>query len=143
MYEAIGVPTDRRAGSLDDDSSDSGSTLEKALESQLRSALRAKDPARTWSAHRHRPVTDFAQFLHLSEVQRVLDKNPTLRATFGGDYQIETDVCVGVENSSDRSAPEFLHAAISSKWTIRSDRVQNVRHEFATLVRTAAAEHPI
>ena len=82
------------------------------------------------------------QFLHLSEIQRVLNENPTLRSTFGGDYQIETDVCVGVENSTDPTARPFLHAAISSKWTIRSDRVQNVRHEFATLVRNRRGRSP-
>lgn len=154
MYETIDIPKTKAAEDLDDEadgesdddddeeSSEPGTILEKALKSDLKAALPAKDPDRTWSVGRHLPVTGFAQFLHLSEIQAVLDEYPTLRSTFGGDYQIETDVCVGVENSADNSAAPFLHAAISSKWTIRSDRVQNVRHEFATLVRNRRGRSP-
>lgn len=140
IYEAVDVPRNKRVEDLDE--GESGALLEKALKIHLGKAIPAKDPDRKWSVDRHRSVTEFAQFLHLSEIQRVLDENPTLRATFGGDYQIETDVCVGVENSGNLTAPEFLHAAISSKWTIRSDRVQNVRHEFATLVRNRRGRSP-
>ncbi|KUH81405.1 MULTISPECIES: NgoMIV family type II restriction endonuclease [unclassified Mycobacterium] len=140
VYKALGVSTAKRVEDLEE--GESGTLLENRLKADLESALEAEDPDRVWSVDRHRPVTDFAQFLHLDEIQRVLDENPTLRATFGGDYQIETDVCVGVENSADSTAPEFLHAAISSKWTIRSDRVQNVRHEFATLVRNRRGRSP-
>ncbi|OBJ65836.1 hypothetical protein A5627_05725 [Mycobacterium colombiense] len=151
IYETIDIPKTKAAEDLDDDdgdgdkdedSSEPGAVLEKALKTDLESALPAKDPDRTWLVDRHLPVTGFAQFLHLSEIQAVLDHNPTLRSTFGGDYQIETDVCIGVENSADKSAAPFLHAAISSKWTIRSDRVQNVRHEFATLVRNRRGRSP-
>lgn len=140
IYKAIDVPTTKRVEDLEE--GESGDHLEKALKIDIESGMRTVDPDRTWSVECHRSVTDFAQFLHLEEIQRVLNENPTLRATFGGDYQIETDVCVGVENSSDPAAPEFLHAAISSKWTIRSDRVQNVRHEFATLVRNRRGRSP-
>jgi hypothetical protein len=146
MFQAMGIPRTKQAADLGDDEGDEGgepgSLLEIALENHLDNALKAKDPDRIWIVKRKQPVTDFAQFLHLSEIQRVLDANPTLRSTFGGDYQIETDVCVGVENSADPFAIPFLHAAISSKWTIRSDRVQNVRHEFATLVKNRRGRSP-
>ena len=148
MLESMGIPKTKVAadlgegGEIEGWESEPGSVLEKVLEKDLLLGLNARDPDRTWLVERHRPVTDFAQFLHLSEIQRLLDENPTLKSTFGGDYQIETDVCVGVENSSDPSARPFLHAAISSKWTIRSDRVQNVRHEFATLVRNRRGRSP-
>jgi hypothetical protein len=72
----------------------------------------------------------------------LLEETPVLRSTFAGHYQVKTDVYVGVENSADPDERPFLHAAISSKWTIRSDRVQNVRHEFATLVRNRRGRCP-
>lgn len=148
VLDTMGVPRTKLAEDLSEDEdsdegeSERGSILEKALESHLDEVLKASDRDRTWLVKRHRPVTDFVQFSHLDEIQRALDENPMLKATFGGDYQIETDVCVGVENSADPSARPFLHAAISSKWTIRSDRVQNVRHEFATLIRNRRGRSP-
>lgn len=56
------------------------------------------------------------------------------------DYQVKPDIRVGVEREG-QDLP-FLHAAVSCKWSIRSDRVQNVRHEFATLVRNRRGRTP-
>lgn len=144
-YETLGVlRTQVRTGGLDSDSAtaSSGAALERAIENDLRAGLPAKDPGRVWLVSRGGTVARFAQFTHLDDLQRLLLANPTLRATFAGDYQVATDVYVGVENSARVSEPPFLHAAISSKWTIRSDRVQNVRHEFATLVRNRRGRSP-
>lgn len=116
--------------------------MEKAIEGDLRSSLPERDPDRTWLVSRGGNVSVFAQFTHLNDLQQLLQANPTLRATVAGDYQVQTDVYVGVANSADEHEPAFLHAAISSKWTIRSDRVQNVRHEFATLVRSRRGRAP-
>jgi hypothetical protein len=35
-----------------------------------------------------------------------------------------------------------LHAAISCKWTIRSDRVQNIRHECLQMIRHRRGRQP-
>ncbi len=35
-----------------------------------------------------------------------------------------------------------MHAAISCKWTIRSDRVQNIRHEATILMRNRRGRQP-
>ena len=145
VYETLGVPKSRiRSDSLDDDSASkaSGTALERAIENDLTQQLTAKDPDRTWLVSRTGTVADYAQFTHLNDLQALLEKNPILRSTFAGDYQVKTDVYVGVENSAHHEAHPFLHAAISSKWTIRSDRVQNVRHEFATLVRNRRGRSP-
>lgn len=144
-YEMRGIPqTQIRAQSLDDEvkKKASGTALEVAIESDLSDGLPSEDPHREWSVSRGGNVSQFAQFTHLNDLQAILVDHPTLRATFAGDYQIQTDVWVGVPNSGDASKPQFLHAAISSKWTIRSDRVQNVRHEFATLVRNRRGRCP-
>ena len=145
VYETLGVPTSRvRAGSLDDDSTPtaSGAALERAIESDLAIHLGAVDPDRTWLVTRTGTVANYAQFTHLNDLQALIEDTPVLRSTFAGDYQVKTDVYVGVENNGDPDEPPFLHAAISSKWTIRSDRVQNVRHEFATLVRNRRGRCP-
>lgn len=144
-YEQLGVRRDQmREGRLESDSpnASSGALLERAIEDDLADALPARDTERTWLVSRGGTAARFAQFTHLHDLQRLLEHNPTLRATFAGDYQVATDVYVGVENPRDSFAPPFLHAAISSKWTIRSDRVQNVRHEFATLVRNRRGRSP-
>jgi hypothetical protein len=87
-------------------------------------------------------VSRYAQFEHLNDLQRLFEQQPALRASLGRDYQVRTDVYVGVAHPDDPGARPFLHAAISCKWTIRSDRVQNVRHEFATLVRNRRGRLP-
>jgi len=144
-YETMGISRSQRSGELGTDAggtSSSGAALEKAIEGDLRSSLPERDPDRTWLVSRGGNVSVFAQFTHLNDLQQLLQANPTLRATVAGDYQVQTDVYVGVANSADEHEPAFLHAAISSKWTIRSDRVQNVRHEFATLVRSRRGRAP-
>src|SRR4051812_25745052 len=60
------------------------------------------------------------------------DDTGTLRASIGTDYQVKPDVTVGLDSGS---GPPFLHAAVPCKWTLRSDRAQNVRHEAVVLIR--------
>lgn len=144
-YETLAVPRERVVlGALDDDTSASasGSVLERAIAEDLGEALPERDSERAWLVSRGGTVAEFAQFTHLNDLQELLLENPTLRSTFAGDYQVRTDVYVGVENPAGGLHAPFLHAAISSKWTIRSDRVQNVRHEFATLVKNRRGRCP-
>ncbi len=144
-YETLNIPRSRiRTESLGNESASeaSGTALERAVEIDLRNALGIKDPDRTWLVSRTGTVAGYAQFSHLSDLQVLLEETPVLRSTFAGDYQVKTDVYVGVANTADTDELPFLHAAISSKWTIRSDRVQNVRHEFATLVRNRRGRCP-
>lgn len=142
-YDALTIPRgDVRAEDPEAGGASSGAALERAVEVDLRDRLPGRDPDRSWLVSRGGSVASFAQYTHLDDLQQILSENPTLRATFAGDYQVQTDVYVGVENSTDPRDVPFLHAAISSKWTIRSDRVQNVRHEFATLVRNRRGRSP-
>jgi hypothetical protein len=49
---------------------------------------------------------------------------------------IEPDVTAGIiEDPHNPNSGLFLHAAVSCKWTIRSDRVQNIRHEFLQMIK--------
>jgi hypothetical protein len=81
-------------------------------------------------------IADFSQYAHLGNLKKVVGKNPVLSADLGLDYLIRPDVTVGVtQDSLPADSRPFLHAAISCKWTIRSDRVQNIRHEFLQMIR--------
>ncbi|MGQ0623122.1 MAG: NgoMIV family type II restriction endonuclease [Sporichthyaceae bacterium] len=155
VYRAVGVGmTKRTTTTLADDTTESadetatlkvssaGSALENGIREDVKAALAHLDDSRRWLIQRGGDVSRYAQFEHLKTLQALFDEYPTLRATLGRDYQVATDVYVGVAHPEDTEASPFLHAAISSKWTIRSDRVQNVRHEFATLVRNRRGRLP-
>jgi hypothetical protein len=65
-----------------------------------------------------------------------------LRITVGMDYLIKPDVIVGLADVPTSSGRPPLHAAISCKWTIRSDRVQNIRHECLQMIRHRRGRQP-
>ncbi|MBX7234664.1 MAG: NgoMIV family type II restriction endonuclease [Caldilineales bacterium] len=114
-------------------------------------------------------ITQFEQYEHLAELQRLLEKKPKLKATLGGDYLVLPDIVVArrpltdaelnrddvvVDESetiarltplraSNRSNSLWiLHASISCKWTIRSDRAQNIRTEGLNLIRHRKGHTP-
>jgi hypothetical protein len=146
VYRALDIPlTRRRADASESDGakkSSSGRALERAIERHLGEELRTLDSDRLWTVKSTGPVSQFVQYTHLTTMQELFDQNPTLRASLARDYQVETDVYVGVQAKAEPQRSPFLHAAISSKFTIRSDRVQNVRHEFNTLVRNRRGRTP-
>lgn len=144
VFASLGVPfSQSRQSAVDSDAGgeegSSGTELEKGIASDIAGGLAALDPDRDWAVGRTGAASQFA---HLSELQEILDANLTLRASFARDYQVKTDIYVGVGNPTSPESLPALHAAISSKWTIRSDRVQNVRHEFMTLVRNRRGRTP-
>lgn len=91
-------------------------------------------------------VSEFSQYRHLNELDALVRSQPELRVTIGMDYMIKPDVTVGIvpqvePEDLDTFSP-FLHAVVSCKWTIRSDRVQNIRHEFGQLIRHRRGRQP-
>jgi NgoMIV restriction enzyme len=113
-----------------------GKELEEAVEThlgrELPMALQLEAPP---VVSRKEPITTFAQYRHLADLERLIDadKTRTLKASIGTDYVIKPDVTVGLD--FDPEGPLFLHAAVPCKWTLRSDRAQNVRHEAVVLIR--------
>lgn len=120
-----------------------------------------------WIIESGRAISEFEQYKHLVAIEEALKKNPALRSTFGSDYIIKPDVIIGrkpeddatfnsspqgllVDDLSARFAPlraknnitPILHASISCKWTIRSDRAQNSRSEALNLVRNRKGKLP-
>jgi len=107
----------------------------------------------------------FEQYSHLIALDKAARKDPELAAALGNDYTITPDIVVvrGLESDERINAHELivnqevsklaslraangglplLHASISCKWTIRSDRVQNARSEALNLIRNRKGRLP-
>jgi len=110
-------------------------------------------------------IAQYDQYSHLAELADVSKQNPALAAAIGSDYLIKPDVVVVREPEQDATinAPEtlvdedyarltsirklnnelpILHASVSCKWTLRSDRAQNARSEGLNLVRNRKGRLP-
>lgn len=108
----------------------------------------------------------FEQYEHLATLSEILKSNRELKTVIG-DYLISPDIVIGrlpVEDAEinskkllirkddenanltplrkANSSPQILHASISCKWTIRSDRSQNARTEGLNLIRNRKGHTP-
>lgn len=124
----------------------------------------------TWSVHHVRgrnrlEIARYEQYSHLVALDRAARNDPDLAAALGSDYTITPDVVIvrDLEEDDVINAPgvlvdndvatlaslrksngglPLLHASISCKWTIRSDRAQNARSEALNLVRNRKGALP-
>ncbi|MDZ4063435.1 MAG: NgoMIV family type II restriction endonuclease, partial [Coriobacteriia bacterium] len=124
----------------------------------------------SWSVHHVRgrnrlEIARYEQYSHLVALDRAARSDPDLAAALGSDYTITPDVVIVRDTEDDASinVPEILvddkvstlaslrkrngglpllHASISCKWTIRSDRAQNARSEALNLVRNRKGRLP-
>ena len=110
-------------------------------------------------------IARFEQYAHLSEIARMCKENTELATVIGSDYLICPDIVIirDLEEDSEINRLEALvddktanraslrktnggksiiHASISCKWTIRSDRVQNSRAEALNLMRNRKGHLP-
>ena len=110
-------------------------------------------------------IAKYAQYAHLVALDRAAKSDPELAAALGSDYTITPDIVVvrsTVEDAAINAAAclvndsvttlaslrqhngglPLLHASISCKWTIRSDRAQNARSEALNLVRNRKGRLP-
>jgi hypothetical protein len=121
---------------------DPGGPLELAVRDHLADHLPRAHADRAWLVARGAIITQFDQYAHLSKVAELVRANPELRITVGMDYLIKPDVTVALGEVKTGSGLPPLHAAISCKWTIRSDRVQNIRHECLQMIRHRRGRQP-
>jgi hypothetical protein len=113
----------------------SGRPLELAVAKHLADHLPEFDTSRNWIIDvANHPITAYLQYTHLKKVDELVRESAELRTTLGTDYIIRPDVVVAIPPRHP-GEPPFMHAAISCKWTIRSDRVQNIRHENNQMIR--------
>jgi hypothetical protein len=110
-------------------------------------------------------IAKYEQYAHLVALDRAARNDAELAAALGSDYTITPDIVVtrGAEDDSVINIHELLvddtvttlaslrkkngglpllHASISCKWTIRSDRAQNARSEALNLVRNRKGRLP-
>lgn len=112
-------------------------------------------------------ISRFDQYEHLPAIKRVLKNEPALRAVLG-DYIVTPDIVMSRNPEPDKAINTgrrnivdddgdiagktplrqcnaqlpILHATISCKWTLRSDRAQNVRTEGLNLIRNRKGGTP-
>jgi len=110
-------------------------------------------------------TSSFAQYAHLEALNEFVKQNAELAASLGNDYMVAPDVVIFREPEEDKiinngkaivdnkfarltdirkgnSGLPILHASISAKWTIRSDRAQNSRTEALGLIRNRKGHLP-
>lgn len=110
-------------------------------------------------------IARYEQYAHLIALDRAARRDPELAASLGNDYTITPDIVVVRNLEPDESINAqvlliddtvslqaslresngglpLLHASISCKWTIRSDRVQNARSEALNLIRNRKGRLP-
>jgi hypothetical protein len=143
MLTNLGIPNPNLGGQGPVSSPQSpGTRLEVLVMESLGEDLPALAPDRHWHVDRKPLISEFAQYRHLTDLNRVIEENPNLRVTIGQDYLIKPDVTVGLLGTPTRDDYPFLHSVVSCKWTVRSDRVQNIRHEFLQLIRHRRGRQP-
>jgi hypothetical protein len=107
----------------------------------------------------------FAQYEHLAHLAKVLNTDRELATMLGNDYMVAPDIVVSRELCLDCEINEhveyidnqiclktdirksnggqpLMHASVSAKWTMRSDRAQNSRTEALNLIRNRKGHLP-
>ena len=163
IIELIGFPieTGKLAGQT------AGHRFEAATKNFLRDAfgLLAHLRPGEWEFSLGGKIGNFEQYQHLSDVSRVVEENKELLIVFG-DYIVKPDIVVCRKPVADEmineddvllgngetathtplrstnSQVDILHASVSCKWTMRSDRSQNARTEGLNLVRNRKGRTP-
>lgn len=110
-------------------------------------------------------TSSFSQYEHLEYLNQLTRNDARLAASMGNDYMVAPDVVVYRDTEDDDVINEkmvvvddtvcsfadlrqkngglpILHASISAKWTMRSDRAQNSRTEALGLIRNRKGHLP-
>lgn len=110
-------------------------------------------------------TSDFAQYEHLAYLNALTQQNSQLAAALGNDYLVAPDVVVYRDLYEDHiinaeqpivddtvcsmtdirkanGGKPILHASVSAKYTMRSDRAQNSRTEALNLIRNRKGHLP-
>lgn len=121
-----------------------------------------------WLYSVRKSISAFDQYEHLGYLEQLFAQNTELASAMGSDYIIKPDIVIGRHPVSDTEINQYgtivddsqnasltalresnrepsypiLHASISCKWTIRSDRAQNARTEALNLIRNRKGQTP-
>jgi hypothetical protein len=148
-------------------SQDSGKLFQFAVRDFLQTGFDLGSDLRPgeWQWKTEYPAAHFDQYAHLNDIRGVLEENRELRTIFSEQYLVVPDIVVyrtpisasDVGRSPDvtvanlspllddaqlsRNHP-LLHASVSCKITMRSDRAQNTRTEALNLIRNRKGRAP-
>ena len=109
-----------------------GDLFEIRMRNYLEESLCRDAPEREWTVGKEK-IDRFDQYRHLGNLDKVIKEHEDLAQDIGKDYLVDPDACISIP--FPLTGGRFLHAAVSCKWTLRSDRAQNVRHEAVIMVR--------
>jgi len=110
-------------------------------------------------------VSSFSQYEHLAYLSSLTENDAKLAACMGNDYMVSPDVVIYRDSIDDSEINRsqiivdddiakmtcirkkngglpILHASVSAKWTMRSDRAQNSRTEALGLIRNRKGNLP-
>ena len=146
-----------------------GKKFETAVRDYVKMAMKHLAHLRPadWIYSVHSDISEFVQYQHLATLKELVEKNKDVHTALG-DYVVKPDVLVARNPVTDETINEnnsvvekagipnltplrqtqhqtptpILHASISCKLTIRSDRSQNARTEGLNLIRNRKGHTP-
>ncbi|WP_030761664.1 NgoMIV family type II restriction endonuclease [Streptomyces griseus] len=111
-------------------------------------------------------ISRYEPYTHLARLASAVEKDPALSTVLGNSYEISPDILVvrspetdavinsghllvddsasgrlSVIRKSNQDRP-IVHAMVSCKWTLRSDRAQNARSEALNVIRNRKGRTP-
>ena len=119
-----------------------------------------------WQYKTGSSISEFDQYEHLARLKKLSEANSDIANVIGSEYIITPDIVIARTPLDDNeinleetfikgtslasltplravNAGRFtLHASISCKWTLRSDRSQNARSEALNLIRQRKGKSP-
>lgn len=146
---------------------DSGNLFKIAVRDFLQEGFQLGHDLRPgdWRWKTEYPAAHFDQYAHLNDIRKALEVNKEMRTIFSEQYLVVPDIVVyrNAVSATDlgRSADvqvaalspllddaqlsqnhPLLHASVSCKITMRSDRAQNTRTEALNLIRNRKGRAP-
>lgn len=146
-----------------------GRNFETAVRDYVQSAMKVLAHLRPadWIYSVHSDISEFVQYRHLATLKELIKQNKDVHTALG-DYVVTSDVLVARSPVTDETINQhneivnqkdiayltplrqtnhqistpILHASISCKLTIRSDRSQNARTEGLNLIRNRKGHTP-
>ncbi len=110
-------------------------------------------------------ISRYEPYTHLADLARAIESDRTLASVLGNSYEISPDILVlrnpepdvvinrdnelvdshsgqyAIIRQSNQPLP-IVHAIVSCKWTLRSDRAQNARSEALNVIRNRKGRTP-
>jgi hypothetical protein len=132
----------------------------------LLSHLRPGNWSVTGAGKKENAIALFDQYAHLDELEKAIAQFKELRSMLGNDYLVAPDIIVSREPEADevinrnknlvdskvanfsplrrrkKDQRPIMHASISCKFTLRSDRAQNARTEALNMIRNRKGRTP-